>query len=489
MQMENQVVQVNIDDIIPNRFQPRIAFDEKGLNELAASIKEHGIIQPLVLRKLGKKYEIIAGERRYKASTMAGLQTVPAVISNIDDNKSAEVALVENIQRRDLTPIEEARSYKNLLDKGYLTQEQLAKKMGLSQSAISNKLRLLNLDDSVQQALLDNKISERHARSLLTLFLNRILNERLTVRQLDQEIKKSLEDSNTTDVPLVDLTPNIEEVKQTAEDINKNKPKNIANLMVSEDTMTEYSDELPNNNQEVATPVEETSAPSAPTSIFNNMLGSFGPKQPSDGVEQLTDVPTYNNKFFNNLEDEPATLNNLDPFSTNPSFSADNTISEVPVSEAPSAPTETLTSAPVENVAPTVTSPANNDDEIEIFDMPTEPTPAPVDEPVAETPVVEEVSQTLNELNPNNKFFTPVSDEPVVNIPSMDMNATEAVVNPMDFVDKIDIANNIEENIALPNAITKIRDLVQELNNSGLKVKIEEADLDNNYQIKIEIEK
>ena len=167
MQMESQIVQVNIDDIIPNRFQPRLSFDDQGLKELAASIKEHGIIQPLVLRKLGSKYEIIAGERRYKASQMAGLNTVPAVISNIDDNSSAEVALVENIQRRDLTPIEEARSYKNLLDKGYLTQEQLAKKMGISQSAIANKLRLLNLDDEVQQGLLEGRISERHARALL----------------------------------------------------------------------------------------------------------------------------------------------------------------------------------------------------------------------------------------------------------------------------------------------------------------------------------
>ena len=125
MKMEENVLQVNIDDIIPNRFQPRLSFDEQGLKELASSIKEHGIIQPLVLRKLGNKYEIIAGERRYKASVMAGLTKVPAVISNIDDNSSAEIALVENIQRRNLTPIEEARSYKNLLDKGY-TQEQLA---------------------------------------------------------------------------------------------------------------------------------------------------------------------------------------------------------------------------------------------------------------------------------------------------------------------------------------------------------------------------
>ena len=187
MNLESGVLQVHIEDIIPNRFQPRLSFDEQGLKELADSIREHGIIQPLVLRKLGDKYEIIAGERRYKAAQIAGLTTVPAVIANIDDNKSAEVALVENVQRRDLTAIEEARSYKSLLDKGYLTQEQLA-----------NKLRLLNLDEEVQQALLEEKISERHARTLLSLedknaqreWLHRIINERLTVRQLDLELKK-----------------------------------------------------------------------------------------------------------------------------------------------------------------------------------------------------------------------------------------------------------------------------------------------------------
>ncbi len=199
MNHETGVIQVHIEDIIPNRFQPRLNFDEQGLKELSDSIKEHGIIQPLVLRRLGDKYEIIAGERRYKAAQLAGLSTVPAVISNIDDNTSAEVALVENIQRRDLTSIEEARSYKNLLDKGYLTQEQLAKKMGLSQPAIANKLRLLNLDEEVQQALLEEKISERHARTLLSIknkeeqkeWLHRIINERLTVRQLDMELKKT----------------------------------------------------------------------------------------------------------------------------------------------------------------------------------------------------------------------------------------------------------------------------------------------------------
>lgn len=115
---------------IPNRFQPRLSFDEQGLNELAESIRQHGIIQPLVLRKIGDKYEIIAGERRYKASYIAGLTKVPAVIIDLNDNESAEVAIVENIQRKDLSPIEEAKSYKKLLDRGYLTQDQLASRMG-----------------------------------------------------------------------------------------------------------------------------------------------------------------------------------------------------------------------------------------------------------------------------------------------------------------------------------------------------------------------
>lgn len=231
MNLEDGVLQVHIEDIIPNRFQPRLTFDEQGLKELADSIKEHGIIQPLVLRKLGNKYEIIAGERRYKASQLAGLTTVPAVISNIDDNTSAEVALVENVQRRDLTAIEEARSYKNLLDKGYMTQEQLAKRMGLSQPAVANKLRLLNLDEEVQQALLDEKISERHARTLLTIpdkdvqreWLHRIINERLTVRELDQQIKKTKnnEEESTSSSPQPVPSSDYESLDVKEESVNK----------------------------------------------------------------------------------------------------------------------------------------------------------------------------------------------------------------------------------------------------------------------------
>ena len=203
MEEERKVVILNIDDILPNRFQPRIQFNEQAINELAESIKLHGVIQPIVVRKISDKYEIIAGERRYKASVMAGKTTIPAIVTTLDDKNSAEVALIENVQRQDLTPIEEAISYKKILDMGYINQEELGSKLGKKQSTIANKLRLLNLSDEVQEALMENKISERHARSLLRLnekdqllMLNRIVNERLTVRKTDEEIAKLLENNS-----------------------------------------------------------------------------------------------------------------------------------------------------------------------------------------------------------------------------------------------------------------------------------------------------
>lgn len=195
---------INIDDIFPNRFQPRLKFDEEKLLELSDSIRKYGVIQPIVVRPVNGKYEIIAGERRYKASVMAGRATIPAVIVNLSDRDSEEIALLENIQRQQLSPIEEAVSYKRILDMGYITQDELAKKLGKAQSTIANKVRLLNLDDEVQEALLENKISERHARSLLRLsdkadqvkMLHRIINERLTVKMTDNEIAKLKEEKN-----------------------------------------------------------------------------------------------------------------------------------------------------------------------------------------------------------------------------------------------------------------------------------------------------
>lgn len=220
-----QLTILNINDILPNRFQPRIRFDEEKLEELAESISKYGVIQPIVVRPVSNKYEIIAGERRYKASKLANKSTIPAIILNLSDKDSEEIALLENIQRQQLSPIEEAVSYKRILDMGYITQEGLAKKLGKAQSTIANKIRLLNLDDEVQNYLLNNRISERHARSLLRIpdkdkqveMLHRIVEERLTVKQTDKEIEKLREETkidNKPVKPIVMESPKINDSKQ-----------------------------------------------------------------------------------------------------------------------------------------------------------------------------------------------------------------------------------------------------------------------------------
>lgn len=224
MKMESQIKLINIDNIIPNRFQPRLTFNEEGLDELVASIQEHGIIQPLVLRRVADKYEIIAGERRYKAASKAGLTSVPAIISDLDDNESAEVAIIENTHRRNLSALEEARSYKKLLDRKYVTQDQLAKRLGTSQSNIANKVRLLSLDENVQTALMKEQISERHARALLRVtdklkqveLLNKIIENRWNVRTLEEEIDKVLGSYNKS----YDLTGGINTSSRNDIDVN-----------------------------------------------------------------------------------------------------------------------------------------------------------------------------------------------------------------------------------------------------------------------------
>lgn len=315
MNHENEIVNVRIDEIIPNRFQPRLAFDEKELNELADSIKMHGIIQPLVLRRIGDKYEIIAGERRYKASVLAGLTQVPAVIMNIDDQKSAEVAVVENLQRKDLTAIEEAQSYKKILDMGYLTQEELATRMGVAQSTIANKLRLLNLTIPVKEALLHNKISERHARSLLNItdnnlqisMLNRIIAERLTVRQTDEEINKLLGKTPKIDnTPKV--TPPIVETKEDkpVENIIPNQIDIEQEKKASKDIIEEYK---PKDIDALLAPQSETiineTKPKEEKQTFNDEPVLINPFQEVDTEPVIMDFDVSNQTFENPVKDTP----------------------------------------------------------------------------------------------------------------------------------------------------------------------------------------
>ncbi len=190
---------IEIDQIKANRYQPRETFDSDSLFELAQSIRENGLIQPIIVRPVDDHYEIIAGERRYRASILAGLTSVSCVVNHDTDQQSAQKALIENIQRENLNAIEEARAYQSILSSESITQEQLAKRVGKSQSAIANKLRLLNLSQPIQEAISDRKITERHARAMIGMtkdkqeeVLDAIVHKGLNVAQTEKlvEVKR-----------------------------------------------------------------------------------------------------------------------------------------------------------------------------------------------------------------------------------------------------------------------------------------------------------
>lgn len=189
---------LKINDVEPNKNQPRRTFNEDSLIELSESIKQHGIVQPLVVAKQKDYYEIIAGERRWRAAKIAGLKEVPVIIKDYSPQEIMEVALIENIQREDLNPIEEAKAYKNLIDEYNLKQDQVAEKVSKSRTAVTNALRLLKLDDRVQEMLINENISSGHARALLGLddaekqynIATQIFDDKLSVRETEKLVKQ-----------------------------------------------------------------------------------------------------------------------------------------------------------------------------------------------------------------------------------------------------------------------------------------------------------
>lgn len=191
-----EVKLIPIQDIVSSPFQPRSIFDDERIDELCQTIKTHGVIQPIVVRIRNDKYEIIAGERRWRAVTKLGHENIPAIIREFNDSQTASIALIENLQRENLTAIEEAVAYQKLIELHTLTQESLAQRLGKSQSTIANKLRLLALPEEVKHALMERKITERHARALLSLdreelqlkVLQDIIKNELNVKQTEMRI-------------------------------------------------------------------------------------------------------------------------------------------------------------------------------------------------------------------------------------------------------------------------------------------------------------
>ncbi|MBO6089198.1 MAG: ParB/RepB/Spo0J family partition protein [Lachnospiraceae bacterium] len=194
---KNSIVMMNISKVEPNRNQPRKNFNEDALNELADSIKEHGIIEPLIVQDRKSYYEIIAGERRWRAANIAGLTEVPIIIKDLTEQEIVEIALIENIQREDLNPIEEAQAYKRLIDDFNLKQDEVADKVSKSRTAITNTMRLLKLCPDVQQMVIDEMISEGHARALLgienaqvqTELAQQAFDQKMSVREIEKLVR------------------------------------------------------------------------------------------------------------------------------------------------------------------------------------------------------------------------------------------------------------------------------------------------------------
>lgn len=212
---ENEEIrQIPVDEIVPNPYQPRTVFDDEKIDELCQTIRTHGLIQPIVVRIRDNRYELIAGERRLRASKKLGMERIPAIVKEFNDAQTASIALIENLQREGLTAIEEAIAYQKLIDLHNLTQESLAQRLGKGQSTIANKLRLLHLPQEIQDALLFRKITERHARALIPLknadlqlkVLQEIIEKDWNVKQTEIRVKQLMES---------DQNPPVEKAKKT----------------------------------------------------------------------------------------------------------------------------------------------------------------------------------------------------------------------------------------------------------------------------------
>ena len=456
MQSNEEVVYLYLDDIIPNRFQPREVFDERPLKELAVSIKEHGVIQPIIVRKVNDKYEIIAGERRYKASALAGLTKIPAIIRDLDDKETSKVALLENLQRKNLNPIEEAKTYQKILELDQMTQEELAKTMGKSQSAVANKLRLLSLPEEVQDALLKENISERHARTLLNLktpqeqkdMLKKIIDERLTVRQVENLIKG---DSKEEEKEVLNLNEN----KSNTEVLDLPKSEDVpteSNYIPINPIMPNFDGEnndlntpiltnIPSNTQELNQEEDESGQPR-----FIN-FGEISKEDDTDSLDEANDNTSIDidklkeeaNDINSNLSSENEGLDSLlkigDPIDTDNSDDKDTS-------------------------------------EFKFF--------SPAREAIKES------EKTVSNDKTEDYFKAP--DLVSVNLPdSVQTNNVNGISLSNEDL-KLTPDRTREEN-PMNSAIEIIRNSLSQIENMGIKVEKDEMSLENSYQIVIKLEK
>lgn len=464
---KDDVIYLYLDDIIPNRFQPREVFDERALNELAVSIKEHGVIQPIIVRSVNDKYEIIAGERRYKAAAMAGLTKIPAIIRDLDDKESSKVALLENLQRKNLNAIEEARTYQKILELDEMTQEELAKTMGKSQSAVANKVRLLSLPEEVQEAVLKENISERHARALLNVpdadkqkeLLNQVIEERMPVRKLEKTIKELYPKEKS-----VGEIVNVEDQEIQKPDSEKEASSND---FVNNDPLKPAADINEEDSESGKIVVAPPEGSEDEGSKFIN-FGEIDDDEDSDEPDiQPAELPeTKTTADINEIKSSATDINlNTDKKKENKSdldnllnISSDNNTTKEEQGEFIT-PAESIVKTDEQKESDESGDYFKTPDLVSI-DLPTEPS-------IEEDAVPTEDSEETDEEKPSEvETETP----------------TEEKQQPVEI-------DTVDGKYTIQTAVEKARHLVQELNEHDLPTDIEEMNFNKSYQIIIKIEK
>lgn len=454
------IYNLKIDLLIPNPNQPRKQFNEISLNELASSIKTYGILNPILVRKKENMYEIIAGERRYRAAKIAGLTEIPAIIKNVDENKMSEIAIIENIQRENINPIEEAKSYQEILNKKNITESELSELLGKSQPFISNKIRLLNLQLDIQEALINKKISEKHARSLLKIkneaqqiaLLKRIINEKLSVKDLDKIIDN-------------DKTNKQREEKESDNMNNGNFFPNYNNQESSNNmTLNSMNIQSMNNNQFTTMPQANTMPTTGPIiqeapniSNFNDqVISNDNQNQQPNLTKQIITSTTNNNDYQMANGNEPV----IPAFNVNETQSLNQTANPMPAENA------NLNMTASDN-----SQPANHMVDIPLFSEPNfnNQSSSIAEQNITETQLPNMVDNSQANINvPEHSAVpdAPLFNQELNNMPVQTSNEENTNLNESFYEVPVNISPVIEDSLA-----DKVIQVQQLLSSNGIEYK------------------
>jgi len=540
MTLSSQVIQLNISDIISSKNQPRKIFDTTALDTLCESISKYGIIQPLIVRKINDKYEIVSGERRYRAAKKIGMLTVPALVGEFNDVECMELSLVENLQNKSLNPLEEGKAFKKILDTSNMSIEDLEKNTSVSKDRIQEKIKLLDLDKEVQKALLKNDISESHAKLLLKLdlakqveVLNKIINDKLTVKEtndyinsiLNEEVNEmnsnmssALNSLNIDSKPSNVFNDEINVIEKRNDNMNNNQNmffggnfRSLENQSVNMNTQPNnninQNQQMGLNNNQVGSMINiptpsfatgpvptpnsyvEPTPIVPPTPVDMPSMTYQTPIMPGQGINESApqEQPIPVNPFMNleNYNSTPQPTPQPAPMPENKQFMAapQPTVNmEQPASfmeqhTSGTEPTNQFASS-VPPVNPFATQP-----------MQPEMNPAPVQTaPISENNQFMATPQPAVNIEPSMPFMKQHNSVPEPT-PMPELN-NNTVPNPFAMPEQTPTATQpTMTNVQLDNAISEVRMAVKNLENRGITVKLVENDLGTSYQIVVEIQK